>query len=95
METKTLRMCLYYIEVKVNNLINDITTISHLEYIRDYVIENGCGEDLMNVLKQTNLITELFYFKSQDSDFQTLYKHLRELILTWMRNEKINSDDEE
>ena len=94
MEAKTLKMCLYYIhEVIVNNLINDNTTINHLEYIRDYVLENGCGEDLINVLKQTKLISEMFYFKSQDSDFQTLYKQLRELILTRMRNEKINSDD--
>ena len=45
-----MRMCLFYIdEVILNNLINDITTIRHLEYIRDYIIENGCGKDLMSI----------------------------------------------
>ena len=93
METKTVNKCLNFVDEVLMDGINDVSTIGKIEFIHNLLIENG--GDNTEILSCINLIIEAFYFTKKETQFKSIYQHLRRINLVWFFNCKSCDDNNE
>ena len=91
METKSFSKCLNYIDEVIMIDINAVNTIDELEYIHNFMAEHEGGV-IIKILSCINLIIESYYFNNKETHFESLYRHLRRLIMEWLPNGKSSFD---
>ena len=95
METKTISQCLNYIDKVLLSGVDKDNTINELEYIRDFMIMDGVGFDIREILSSLNLIIESYYLNNEQTHFHALYTNLRKLFMDWLHNCKNPFDNDQ
>ena len=67
------------------NGINAVTTLAELEYIHNFMTEYE-GGDIIKVLSCNILKIKSIYFKNNETHFQSINQHIRNLIMIWLHN---------